>query len=329
MGLVQVYKAERVLKARRRRKPEWQIEKPADSDAGREAYAIAAKYENRFARAFVEATQSLLTQKIATDFQSQWRTGTVDDVMAAIPFFGTDKKPEVWDEFVNRLMKAYGAVIQAAGDEATEKMNEQFKTNMKFSLVEKQEVPVVPVNPYSIQWMRNRALWLVRQGITEQQLEVVRDIIGRGFELGERAEEAYAAIKANIGLTDREYRAVAKRQLLHQEAGLPRAEVEQLTGKYRESLLKKRAARIARTETIMAQAQGRKAAWQVAQDAGVLPPVERVWVAVPSACEICSDLDGKTAPIDGAYESIVGPIEGPTAHPHCVCSEILQRTKGR
>jgi len=329
MTFVQYYKHERILKARRKRKPEWQKRLPHDTPAGREAYAIAAKHENKFARAFLEATQSLLTNRIAADFNAVWRAGGgPEKVMATLPFFGTDIKPEVWDDFIERILKAYSAVIQEAGEENTEEMNRKFRTNMKFSLEDKEEIPVVPINPYSIEWVRNRSLELAKQGISDQQREVVRDIIDRGFSEGVRAEEAYGAIKKNIGLTHREYNAVINREIMLEEAGWADADVKHLTEKYRDELLGKRAMRIARTETMFAQAQGRNASWQMAQDSGILPPVVREWVAVPGACEICGELDGQEAPVGGAYESTEGPVESPPAHPNCLPGDAAVLASG-
>jgi len=190
----------------------------------------------------------------------------------------------------------------------------------------------VNVNPYSIDWVREHGLDLVADGISPRQKETVTSIIQNAMEQGLRPTDAMEQIKANIGLTNREYEAVINRRILHEEAGLPQPEVERLTGKYQQELLKKRALRIARTETIAAQAQGRKDAWRVAQEAGKLPKVQRRWLApAPSPdpnrpCDICLDLDGTTAPVDGVYQSnYIGEVPGPPAHPQCRCSESLER----
>jgi len=195
---------------------------------------------------------------------------------------------------------------------------------------EKTKVKVVPVNPYSIKWVEERSLSLVKQGISDQQREVVRTVIQEGFNEGLRAENVYDAIRQNIGLTDREVGAVINRERLLASSGdYSPTEVRQITSAYREQLLKKRAARIARTETIQAQAQGREEVWRLASDQNLLPEVERVWIAAPNSCEYCAEMDGLTAPVDGTYESpTFGPIEGPTLHPHCGCSETLQRKGG-
>ena len=190
----------------------------------------------------------------------------------------------------------------------------------------------VGVNPYSVEWVKRRGLELVTQSITAQQKVVVTNIIQDAMELGARPTDALASIKANIGLTARDATAAAKRQALHINAGISPERAETLTGKYREKLLTARAERIARTETIAAQAQGRSASWKVAQDTGALPNVQRRWMAPPPSpnpnapCEICLELDGSTALLNEPYDSIyVGYVEGPPAHPSCRCTESLER----
>jgi hypothetical protein len=233
------------------------------------------------------------------------------------------------EKFSEMLMEDYSAVIQAAGDESTKDLNEQFKVDMKFT-IEKAE-RIVPVNPYSIEWMQERATGLITQGITKPQREVVRDVLESSFEQGLRAEETYNTIRANIGLTARDNKAVQRRLMLHLDSGIPENKAEILTEKYKDKLLKVRAQRIARTETIAAQSEGRKASWRIAQESGVLPKVQRIWLTPPpspnpnSPCPICLDLDGKTAPVNGAYESIEGEIVGPPAHPDCRCTETIER----
>jgi len=340
MPLIQVYKSIRAFKARRQRRPAWQTVLP-NTKEGRDAYAIATKYENRFRNGFLKAMAELLTPAIKKDFLIAYETNSVATLMEVLPFFTEHESmpPDAWQGFIDTLENTYTKVLQESGDEATELLNENFDLNMKFTLDDFEEpnpvevlkaavdfkIQMVPVNPYSMDWMRNRSLQLIVEGISKPQLEVVQDTLSQGFDDGDRAEYIYAEIEGNIGLTEREYTAVENRRQLHLASGLSGDKANSLTDVYKKQLLHKRAERIARTETIAAQAAGRQAAWQSAQDAGILPEVERVWMAPPDACYICASLDGKTAPLGGEYESIKGPIQGPVAHPHCECTEGLRR----
>lgn len=342
MPLVPYFKATRILKRSRRLKgrPAWQDADPGSKE-GRDAYAIAAKYQSTFSKAFLEAIRGLITPEISKDFIKAYKTGSITAAVNSIPYFTENPEENVWEKFTDKLGTAYGTVIQAAGDDATRDLNKEFDVDLEFNtLPPEPEVEVlksredvrraaagmtVGVNPYSVKWIETRGLELVTQSITAQQKTVITNIIQDAMEIGARPTDALTSIKANIGLTARDAGAAAKRQALHLEAGLPLERANALTAKYQNKLLTARAERIARTETIAAQAQGRKAAWQVAKDSGNLPSVQRRWMAPPPSpnpnrpCEICLELDGKTAPLDEPYESLfIGPIEGPPAHPSCL-----------
>jgi hypothetical protein len=362
MPLVRMYKnrqnQKRSIKLKGR--PLWQDVVP-ETKQGRDAYAIADKFQGRFSRAFMKATREVLDARgLRARFIEAYNSGSVAAVEQALPFFeegATDELP-VWESFMTSMMSAYGDVIQAAGKQAISEANKKYKMNVRFTLdtaedvsakagkteilkaaasaqTEALKVPMVPVNPYSIEWMRNRSLMLVKQGVNKAQREVVREVLLDGFERGLRAEEAYATIKQNIGLTKREYGAVRNRRKLLEEQGFTKPQIEAQANKYTEQLTKKRAERIARTETIKAQAQGRSDSWRLAQESGQLPAVERVWLTPPETanpnapCEICTGLDGETAPIGEPYHSdIIGPVMGPgDSHPGCRCAETIRRVK--
>lgn len=351
MGFVCCRKAHVLQKARRkRRRPEWQAGRTPRSTEGKDAYAIAAKHEARFAKAFLRMQKELIDPTPSTEFRKAYKAGSMKRAMASIPFFSNEPDDQTWEKFVQELVKSYSVILQEAGEDSTRQMNKDFGTNMKFTIspvkkdvekangddgprvepgarIEDYSVRVVPVNPHAIKWMRKRSLDLIKKDMTPEQKKVVRDILDESFEQGLRMEESYEIIKSNIGLTTREQNAVLKRRVLHEEAGLPAERVDHLTDAYREKLLMGRAQRIARTETQFAQAEGRRESWQLAQEEGILPPVEREWMAVGGACPICEGIDGSTAPVDGAYESEEGPIEAPPAHPNCVCTERLTRKK--
>lgn len=335
MPLVQLCKARRSQRLKGR--PEWQRLVPDDPEL-RESYRIAADNVGQFSRAFLQVQRDLLDDDAKRAIKRKWREGGgLSDILSAIPTFtqGADD-PEVWRRFVDKLRLAYFRVVSESGVAEMTRLNRQFKTDFRFRIMDenlevikarrKVRVPVVPVNPYSVKWMEEQSLKLVTQGISATQTDVIRAVITDSFERGLRAETVMEEIERNIGLTTREFNAVARRRLLHEEAGLSKVNVKSLTDKYTNRLLKKRAERIARTETIAAQAHGRNTAWRVASESGRLPEVERVWASSPDACEDCMDLDGKTAGLNESYESAeLGAVSAPPAHPHCRCTELLRR----
>jgi hypothetical protein len=330
--LIQQYRGARIMKRRRK---EWYREDPGTPE-GRDAYRIASKHEDAFARAFLKAQRDMFTPEVERDVKRAIRTGSTINVLDALPV-AQDADDPVWEKFREQILRAYSVVIEEAGEDATERMNKKFKTKMKFTLETSEdrggEEEIVkaradvsraaagminPVNPYSVKWMQERATHLITQGITKSQRDVVTNVLMDGFERGLRAEELYGEIKANVGLTPRWNKAVMNRRGALEAAGFDAEETARRTEVYRERLLGKRAQMIARTETITAQARGRHDAWKIAQDSGQLPQVQRRWIAAPDGCEICVELDGKTAKLGEPYDSIfIGAVDmpGEEAHP--------------
>jgi len=340
MPLIQQYRGARIMKRRRK---SWYREDPGTPE-GRDAYRIAAKHEEAFARAFLKAQRDMFTPEVERDVKRAIRTGSTTEVLDVLPL-AQDADDPVWEKFREQILRAYSVVIDEAGDDATRRMNKKFKTKMRFTLETaedrgeevakaREDVSraaagmVVPVNPYSVKWMQERATHLITDGITKSQRQVVSDLLLDGFERGLRAEEIYGEIKANVGLTKRWNNAVLNRRTKLAEMGFDEGEVARRTDKYREQLLGKRAQMISRTETITAQAQGRNDAWKMAQDSGQLPAVQRRWIAAPGGCEICLELDGKTAKLGEPYESASeGAVDmpGEDSHPGCRCTESLEK----
>ena len=349
MPLVQLYRVRKAFKRSKRLKgrPEWQDIMPTTRQ-GRDAYKIADKYQRRFSRALLRATRGLLEgEELEREFRRAWKSGSIIEIMGVLPLFQegfTDDTP-VWAKFEEQMTTAYKAVIQAAGTDSMRDLNTALGTNLRFEVETKEpdgvvilskaagSVPVIPVNPYSVAWIKQHVLELVGEGISEAQRKVTQDILITGFEQGIRAEEALETLRANIGLTQREYKAVLNRRLKMEEAGISEGRIETSTREYTEQLTVARAQRIARTETIRANAQGRSDAWRVAIEEGSLPTtVVRKWLTPPPSpnpnrpCPICLDLDERTAPVGGVYESeFLGYVEGPPAHPNCRCTETLVR----
>jgi len=333
MPLVQLYKARRIWKARQK------VYLP--EAALKDSYKIAAEHETKFIRSFMKVARDMITPEVEAEFLKEWRAGSVSRALNTLPYFDDDPAEGAVAVFNDKLESAYLDVVQAAGDEATDALNKQFGVKLKFSalppsdakvtIIQKARADVsVGVNPYSLKWVKQNGLDLAKQ-MTKTQKKMVNAIIGDAMEQGIRPTDMIAQIKSNIGLTDRQAGAAMKRKQLHLDAGMAEERAVALTSKYQAKMLGQRATMIARTETIRAQAQGRLDAWIVAEESGGLPSVEREWVTQPpsanpnSPCEICLNLNGMKTTLKGTYDSDVGPLVGPPAHPGCVCTEILGR----
>ena len=318
----------------------------AEYPSGREgldAYKIAERNEKKFSRAYLDALGTLVDERRRADFARAWKSGSVNAVMNALPFFADDPEPrtEAWTDFASCLKSAYASVARDTSEAVAKQIGKDFARDVVFEYVEKQSnlhpsgrlmVQSIPVNPSSLAWIDTRALELIDQGLSTQQRKVVRQIIESGFEQGLHSSAAFDTIKENIGLTDREYNALVNRENKMAEAGFQPEDIRDEVSRYREELLTGRAKRIARTETIFAESQGRRESWLAADESGALPKVEREWISkAPSGspenpCEICLSLDGLRVPLRGGmYESpeLDAPVSGPPAHPNCTCTETI------
>lgn len=333
---------------RLRGRPEWQDMVP-DTKEQRDLYKIADKHVDKFSRAFMAMTRSLIDDNTAKLIKDAWNAGsTPQEIESLIPIFaeGATDDEKVWRRFVNQIDNAYFDLVDESGEDETKRLNKKLKTNLGFTMqadVEpeeaeiikaKKKVPIVPVNPYSLKWIQERALELIKTGLTKSQRDVIREVLLDAQSKGLRGKQVLDLLQQNLGLTARDFKAVQRRFKLHMESGIPKAKVDSLTMKYRDKLIKRRAQNIARTETIAAQAQGRNTAWQLAKESGQLPEVKRIWITAPSSpnpnrpCDICEGLDGAEATLTEPYESdVIGFVQMPPAHPSCRCTETIVKIK--
>jgi len=100
--------------------------------------------------------------------------------------------------------------------------------------------------------------------------------------------------------------------------------VNRKTARYIQKSLRVRAKMIARTEIIGSLALGQQVAWGQAQKAGMIgSDAKKRWITTGfGACPICTQLSGEEVPISGSFQSIVGPLDRPTAHPNCRCAVV-------
>lgn len=87
-----------------------------------------------------------------------------------------------------------------------------------------------------------------------------------------------------------------------------------------------RAETIARTETMTASNAGQQLAWDQAIDEGFLTGDEKQeWIVTPDdrLCPICEPLDGQTVKLGAKFDTELGKVDGPPAHPNCRCTVAL------
>jgi hypothetical protein len=89
----------------------------------------------------------------------------------------------------------------------------------------------------------------------------------------------------------------------------------------------RRAWNTATTEMTAAVQTARLDTWQRAQDRGRLSDqATKVWDTVgPNPCVVCQQLHGQEQFLGIEFDSQIGPVPGPPAHPSCVCRVHLGR----
>lgn len=162
------------------------------------------------------------------------------------------------------------------------------------------------------------------KGVTKETKTALRKIVTRSIAEGIPPYDAARLIKPMIGLTAPQQTAVFNFRTNLINSGLSIAAVDRKTARYIQKSLRVRAKMIARTEIIGSLALGQQAAWGQAQKAGMIGSnAQKRWITTGfGACPICTQLSGMTVPISGSFQSIVGPLDRPTAHPNCRCAVV-------
>lgn len=306
-----------VQKAKRR--PSW-VDVTAPK-VMRDDHAIAAKFEVNFTRAFLKLSRSMYTEDAKKRVVRALTEGraTIEEVVQQIDWWNPNDPMAVrqWRLFANGLNNAYTKITEAAGNAAYKEIG--MHRRIRFEVM---KAIAVPVNPYTQRWIDEHVGDLIVDISTKQQ-ELVRETVREGLEIGMRSEAIGERIEQIVGLTRREAGAVIRRERTILEETGSESAARRGADSYAKKLLVERGRRIARTETREALSQGQIDAWKVARDNGALSPdVEKEWVSMPPSprqSEICADtnLDGQRRPLDEPFDTIVGPVMRPPAHPNC------------
>lgn len=184
-------------------------------------------------------------------------------------------------------------------------------------------------NPFALEWARQRSAELITQ-LTEDLRETIRSIIASAFADSRAPRETARIIRDSIGLTTRDAGAVQRLRDTLRAAGADEAFVDRRAQKYGEQLLRKRAERIARTETIRAANEGLLESWREAVRQGFLgPDAKRIWLPSPGACPVCLTGAGQVVGLDEPFVLTTekgDPLEvmiPPDPHPNCRCGMAI------
>lgn len=186
-------------------------------------------------------------------------------------------------------------------------------------------------NPRSVEFLRAYDYTLIRELVDQTRLGIGA-LVEDGYKNGKSLYDTMQRIRKlpGFGLTQRQMQAVINYQNSLIEGGMDTGRAADLTEKYREKMLKRRAENIARTETIRAANYGQQEAWRQAREAGLLPPeTRRFWVVTPDdrLCPDCRQVPGMNKEgvgLDEMFQTPFGPLPGPPAHPQCRCAQRVR-----
>lgn len=185
-------------------------------------------------------------------------------------------------------------------------------------------------NPKALLAAERQAAGLLT-AVNEETKQTVRDLIVRAYREQVSPRDIARLIRDIIGLNDRQTTALFNYRSGLIEDGRDPDQVERMTERYGNRLLRQRADTIAQHEIHGASVRGQKDLWKEGVtegriDAGV---ARRIWIANVGACEWCEaieSLNENGVPIDGQYETPDGDrIDGPEdSHVGCRCAEGLK-----
>lgn len=270
------------------------------------AYALATAHKRYFKEAFKSAVRHMIDARTLALAEQKLAAGDVDGAIVVIT------SDDAFASFRHALSSAYGSLLDRAAQRTLDAVPRK--------LVQKARKPVAlaPVG-FGEGWIKRRSAALVAD-VSESQRTVLREIVLDNYQRGLQPKHIVEDIRNVVGLLPRELTAVENRKQLHMEQGMSEDKAEDLAQGYADELLEMRADRIAQTETVAAEAQGRREAWSWGQKQGLISQdAVRQWNASDGACDDCMAFDGEWTTLEGEYPS---GAEIPL-HPSCHCMETI------
>lgn len=241
---------------------------------------------------------------------------TLDALIEAVSAGGIGLRLDAPLRGLSAELRAAIATVNRVFDEAQQAEERLFAQRYRLAL--RFDV----VNPRALD-AAGRGAQLVRE-VTDSTRRGIQAIITRAIREGIPPAEAARLIKPTIGLTDRQAMAVVNYRFSLLEAGASPAAVAKAAATYADRLLRQRAETIARTETIRAGREGRKATWDQARAEGFLTDdTKQRWVVTDDdrLCPACEPLDGVEVGLGESFPH--GGGDGPPLHPNCRCTTTL------
>ena len=262
---------------------------------------VADSYRPRFKKRFLEIAEGIRGGVPDGDLRDAIAMGQWWNLMSLIP----------WDRFAEG-MAGFGQLIEPLVDEA------ENRAMVYAERITKQGFIVG--SPFVQEFIQARTAFLATEVVGEP-IQATSEAINRAFQAQAPPVEAARRVKASIGLTRQQARAVDARRAAMLEAGVDPSRITRAADVQALRYLKERASTIAETETMTGANEGTKQAWDQAARDGLLPPGQMVeWVVVPDdrLCPRCQPMAGGRVPVGQQF-----PGGGPPLHIRCRCGIAL------
>jgi hypothetical protein len=228
---------------------------------------------------------------------------------------------EQWEQAVERPARRFLPVI---AEEVVEEAGDVQASGLSALLA----VPLVYTRGTveTQQWVQQYVGTEVRD-ITQTSMQTVQRVLRGGTQGGLAPHTIAREVKQVLGLTPRQQRSLDVLKQRLQKQGVPPGEIQRQVRDATTRGLAQRAKMIAEYQALTLAHEGAHEATVQAVTRGAMAPeqVRRRWVITAGACAtICVPIAGMNPPegvgLYEAFETPVGPLLYPPAHPACKCS---------
>lgn len=276
---------------------------------------VAARYERRFARAYIASAKKLQNKVTPEVVAEAMKGGMLDEPRNLYELI--DQMVIVKNRESEGEVKIIAEVMSAA---ATSEAKAQGVTLMSGFRVD---------NPFMLEAAKKQAGNLI-DGVKTETKQAIRNIIFFAIRDGEHPHNIAPTIAQMIGLSARDSMA------LDRFASNVGHEAKQVN-RFASDLLERRAKTIARTETIRASATGQQETWRAMARDQLIDTSEfrQVWTVADDErlCALCAPMDDQSVELDVPFVSKMRGIhpserveyagmtvESPPLHPNCRCA---------
>jgi hypothetical protein len=242
------------------------------------------------------------------DIALKLAVGDEEGAVNAVPW---EKMPDNFDPMTDVIARG----VEDGAKEAIKYFPQVLKPAIRFD----------PTHPRIQDFIANHTAKLVKE-VGDGTRKAIKTLVTNGMDRGIGPKQLGRMVREHVGLTERQSIAVDRFHMNLLEQGVPEELAHKRMVRYATKQRNWRAENIARTESVWAVNAGQNEIWRQAAEQGIVDGehVMREWVIDPvTACKICEPINGQKVELDQPFQTDVGPLDGPPAHPQCNCGMAL------